>query len=359
MSVDWVCAENTVGRVAIDPSIGNIRALEFRVGDRRLSPLHTAPWVDHPEVTRDGALSPVEARLAGDFFCAPFAASDVENAPAHGWSANSPWLLTDSSDSELTLQLERRIMGACITKTLALAADAPLLFQTHVIDGGDGAIPVAHHPMIRMAGRGRMSTSPKRAAITFSQPIEAGRNRLAMGQRVENTSLMQAKDGDQVDIFDLPIGDCHEDFVTLVEAQESALGWTAILREVEDDIIFVLKDPETLPVTMLWHSNGGRDYAPWNGKHRGVIGIEDGCAAGAEGHRAALAANSVAAEGVPTALELGGSLRIRHVIGAIPRPDGWTCVKSITADANQLTLTDVKGASHALPFNKDFLKKEP
>jgi hypothetical protein len=344
--------------LAIDPSIGNIRQLDFFVDGRELTPLHTAPWADDPDLDVDHSVPLVEAKLAGDFFCAPFSTSDVETSPPHGWSANSKWALIDSVDGSLHLRLDRRVMGAGITKTLTLAKDAPLLYQTHVIEGGEGRISVAHHPMIRVETRARLSVSEKRAALSPAHALEAGRNRLACGKRVENISRFPSEDGGVVDLCDLPIGDRHEDFVTLIEAEGSPLGWTAVLRDAENDIVFVLKAPDILPVTMFWHSNGGRDHAPWNGQHRGVLGIEDGCAAGVDGHRASLAHNAVSDEGVLTALALGGTIRIPHVIGAIPRPQGWGNITAIGAYDGQLTLTDVGGESLSLPFDTEFLTKD-
>lgn len=158
---------------------------------------------------------------------------------------------------------------------------------------------------------------------------------------------------------DLPIASRHEDFVTLVERPDNQLGWTALLRDAEDDIVFFLKNPAVLPVTMLWFSNGGRDYFPWNGRHLGVLGVEDGCAPGTAGHRAARRANPIRDEGVPTCLALapGRRHRVALVIGAIPRPKSWTNIITITVVSDWLTLTDVSGESQSLPIFPDFLEQ--
>ena len=94
--------------------------------------------------------------------------------------------------------------------------------------------------------------------------------------------------------------DRREDFITLVEADHGGPGWTALARHAEQDLVLVLKNPVELPVTMLWFSNGGRDYAPWSGRHVGVLGIEDGRAA--VGHAASLGDNWLKQEGVATAV---------------------------------------------------------
>ncbi len=350
-------ASLTVGqnRVAVDPGLGNIRELRLSHGGRNVAPLHTAEWVGTPgELPED--LLPVERELAGDFFCAPFGASDVEAAPAHGWPANSRWDVAKTQPGSLRLVLQRDVLGARIEKRLRLVADAPILYQEHLVTGGSGGLTVAHHPMVRIAGGARFSCSPKRAVLMAEVPLEPGRNRLAAGATAMSLTALPASDGGIVDLTELPIGDRHEDFVTLVEAAGAAIGWSAVVREAEDDVIFVMKDARVLPVTMLWHSNGGRDHAPWNGRHRGVLGIEDGCAAGAAGHAAALAPNPVAAQGVPTALALapGRTHRIAHALGAFARPAGWSRVADIRIEGARCLLTGDDGATVALPFDPDF-----
>lgn len=344
-----------VAELAFDPSIGNLRELAFAVGERRLAPLHSAPWAegsDPAQALDEAALPPVERHLAGDFFCAPFGANDVEGGPPHGWTANSAWTCTAASEDRLRATLDKRVMGATIEKRLALASDAPLLYQRHLLSGGSGAISVAHHPMVRMRAGGRLCFSPKRAVLTPSAPLVAGRHRLASGTLTDDPERVPGSDGGSVDLTRLPIGERHEDFVTLVEEPSRTLGWTAVLRDAEDDIVLFLKDPAVLPVTMLWHSNGGRDHAPWNGVHTGVLGVEDGCASEASGHRAALADNRLTRIGVPTALPLaeGRRHRIAHVIGCVPRPRGWTRVVDIAIEGGTLRLTGDAGDALRLPF---------
>jgi hypothetical protein len=118
----------------------------------------------------------------------------------------------------------------------------------------------------------------------------------------------------------------------------------------------VLKDPSVLPLTMLWHSNGGREDAPWSGRHRGVLGIEDGIAAGAAGHKAALGETVFSKAGVPTVLNLaaGVSHRIGHVIGAVPRPTGWSVIESIALESGRLTIREADGRTIDMPFEASF-----
>ena len=118
-----------------------------------------------------------------------------------------------------------------------------------------------------------------------------------------------------------------------------------------------LKNPRDFPVTILWFSNGGRDYPPWNGRNVGVLGIEEGRAWSANGYAASVAPNPLSQSGVPTSLQLhpGGSAEVRHVIGGLPLPEGWTEIGVVEAGVESLTLRDVSGASSAVPCDLEFL----
>ncbi|MGF1476101.1 MAG: hypothetical protein ACFB6S_11115 [Geminicoccaceae bacterium] len=353
----WLTLSHGGHDLALDLALGNLRQLSFDCGDRKIRPLHSAPWLDDPAVQNDETLLPIERNLAGCFFCAPFGASDVEGGPAHGWSANSAWTAIEAGENDLRLVLDRRVMGARIEKRLRLTEEAPILYQTHLIEGGAGELTVAHHPMVRSEGAARLSVSPKQAAMTPPTPLEPGRHHLAYPAQRSDLGAFPTADGGTCDLREVPFGQLNEDFVTLVEAPCQDLGWTALIREVEDDLIFILKDPAVLPVTMLWMSNGGRDYPPWSRRHTRVLGIEDGCTAGMGSHAQALGDNPVRRLGVKTALALGGGTRHRvaHVIGAMPRPAGWWTVRDIAIDQGRLTLTEAGGATLTLPIDPDFL----
>ena len=345
------------GRVSLDPATGNLPELAFTVEAREISPLHSAAWVDEPGA-ETAHLPPVEAELRGDFLRAPFGASDVEEAPPHGWTANSSWRVEDAPADTLCATLDRLVQGATIAKRLTLSPDAPLLYQTHLIEGGSGPLTVAHRPMIHCAAGGRLYYSPKRLAVTPDVALEPGRGALTYPAEGPPDAF-PGPDG-PVDLTRLPIAGGSQDFVTLIEADASPLVWTAILRDAEDDIVIVivLKDPRVLPVTMLWHSNGGRDRAPWNGRHTGVIGVEDAIAAGPDGQATAMRANALTRLGVPTALALakGRAHRVAHVIGAVPR-DGWGVVADIRVDGATLVLASGTGARRTLPFDRHFFEE--
>lgn len=349
--------------VSVDTAVGHIADLAIESGGRTLKPLHRAPWLDEPVDTLPRGLPDGVTRLSGDFLCAPFSRSDVEEAPLHGWPANSPWDLVDSSATadgwRAVFRLQRRVMGATVEKILTLRDGHPFLYQEHAFVGGTGAISVAHHPMTVMREGGHLSFSPKRAAVTEGDPLEPdparGRYLLAYPARSEDLRHFPGQDGLAVDLTEYRMDRRHEDFVTLIEADHDGPGWTAVSRTAEKDVVLVLKNPAELPVTMLWISNGGRDYAPWNGRHRGVLGIEDGRTA--VGHAASLGDNWLKREGVATAFDLGPDRRVafRHVIGALPVATD-SAVGDVSASAGQLHVTTAAGAVPGVPYDAAFLR---
>jgi hypothetical protein len=333
--------------LTLDPTVGNIPA--WQVGGRH--PLHAAPWRAEQAVQDNPDIPLVNKRLAGDFLCMPFGLDDLGGDPPHGHPANSDWQVIRTDVAEAHLRLSVPVRGATIDKLVQIVG--PVLYQTHRVEGGQGAVSFAHHPMSRMAEGGRLSFSPKRAALTDPVPQYAGHGLWALNQTRPDLSLA-CEDGTEWDLRTYPAGHKVEDFCILVEARGARIGWSVLMRNAEDDMLVVLKDAGLMPVTMLWVSNGGRDFPPWNSRHTGVIGIEDGCAAGATGLAASVSDNRLTAMGVPTTLPLGGTHTLRHAMVSLPRPPGWAEITQLTLAKGQLTLTEAGGAHISVPFDTRF-----
>ena len=349
--------------VSVDLAVGHLADMVIDRDGRRLKPLHRAPWVGDIRATLPQDLPEGTVHLSGDFLCAPFSRADVEAAPLHGWPANSAWDVVDSKATvdgwRAVFRLRRKVMGASIDKILTLRDDHPFLYQEHVFTGGSGAISVAHHPMTSMKDGGRLAFSPKRFAETPADPLEPdpsrGRFRLAYPARSADLAHFPANGGGTMDLTDYRMDDRREDFITLVEADHGGPGWTALARHAEADLVLVLKNPAELPITMLWFSNGGRDYAPWSGRHIGVLGIEDGRTA--VGHAASIGDNWLKREGVATAFALGEgrSVSFRHVIGAVPLSSGQP-PRDIATAQGRMRILVADGSDDDVPFDSDFLR---
>ena len=350
--------------LSIDLIVGHIAELKIRDGQRMLTPLHRASWVDDPDTVFPDATPPNVKRLSGDFFCAPFGRNDVEEAPSHGWPANSAWdhVETARQDDRLTasFRLQRQVMGATVEKRITLIAGHPFIYQEHSFTGGTGAISAAHHVMVHMMDSGDLAFSPKLQALTPPEALETdaarGRSILAYPAQSEDLTAFPLANGGMADLTAYPIGKGHEDFLTLVEAPSRSLGWSVVSRKAEQDRVIVLKRPAVLPVTMLWMSNGGRDYAPWSGRHTGVLGIED-ARASALGHADSARDNVLSRSGTPPAFSLAAGSRqvIRQVIGACANMPGEGTVNDVREDSGELSLRFEGNRMKTLKYDPAFL----
>jgi hypothetical protein len=288
--------------------------------DGHLAPLHTAPWLNE---TLPDDIPPMLAHLSGDFFCAPFGAADVdptENRP-HGATANREWIPLEVREDAGHWVLDGTVNGASVHKHVWLEAGEPMVYQEHVLIGGSGSIPVAHHLMLKVNAPIELRFAPYEWIGTPPEAVEPdptiGRSLLAYNRVFEKIEEAPLADGTTVDLSVYPTMDRHEDIIMLRTRRDLEKGWvTAVCRE-EDWMFFAEKDTATLPGTVLWMSNGGRDYAPWNGRHTGVIGIEETCSWFHLGHKASTEPNPLSEAGYPTALQLepGVSTRIRYAFG--------------------------------------------
>jgi hypothetical protein len=342
--------------LSFNPDGGIIDALTIDTADGPLQPLHRAPWLRTGEQL-PSSVAPVEARLAGDFFCAPFGIP-TPDAPIHGWAANGHWVAdggSETADGALTARyrLEQKISGAQLAKEITLVAGQPIVYQRHMFTGDAGLIPIAHHAMIHVPGGAQLSFSPKAFGKTMNGAPETdparGRSIFAYPQTFSSLKTVKLANGRTADASRYPFDDGHEDLSVLAEAPGTKLGWSAAVAVNDGFVFFAVKDATRLPETILWMSNGGRTYSPWNSRHRAVIGIEEAATSAHAIHELA-GSPSPSPAGLVTGLDLGGEVSIRYAFGAIVVPTGWSEVARIEAAETTLTLHDVGGGSIALPF---------
>ena len=358
-------------RIALDivsfdfqPHGGSLHDVRFQdTSGETVRPLHTAPWVGSAEVLPDD-LAQVERQLSGDFFCAPFGPNPGD-VPIHGWTANGIWqrekapAATQSPNTlSVTYRLAEPVAGARVSKTFTLRRGHPVLYQRHTIDGGNAHMPIAHHAMIHASGGVALSFSPKQFGVTPSTALEPDRSRgrslLAYPQQFDKLQRVRLSSGEYVDASHYPFAAAHEDLFVLTEATPlPRLAWSAALATTDGYLFFAIKDPHTLPETILWMSNGGRNYAPWSGRHTDVLGIEEAATAFHCRGIATSSDNGVSSQGLPTGLTLSPE-RLQHIdyaFGAIAAPDGWTRVKNIHIADAKLIIEDSGGQTKAIPFD--------
>lgn len=325
---------------------------------RLVRPMHTAPWAG--EALDD--VPPMLRVLRGDFFAAPFGDSDLladEDRP-HGRSANGTWHQASRDDGRLELALDGQIMGAAVRKVIELRHGEPVVYQRHVLEGGSGRLPLGHHAMLRAHDELRLSFAPWSFAGTPPQPIERppeGRSALRYPQRFSDLSCALLADGGEIDLTRYPTLDSHEDLWMLVSQPGQQVAWTAATSASGGWVWFSLKDRRTLPQTVVWLSNGGRDYPPFSGRHRKVIGLEEVCAYFHLGHRASVAHNELSREGIPTSIRLEPDRPtvVPYIFGLASIPPGFGPVANLHLEPDRVVLEGKEGATRQVPCDVTFL----
>lgn len=334
------------------PAFGLLESFSVHQDERSIAPLHRAPWVGTEEIMPEDA-DPHLAVLGGDFFCAPFAARDG-TSPLHGWPPNSGWHVERHDTAEIEAFLHKRVFGAKLRKWLTVRDDHPFVYQRHRFSGGSGHFPCANHANVSVPGGAHIRTSPKSVWETPAAALEPdpkrGRSCLVYPARQPDPSNFPGQDG-PVNLTRYPWHAASEDFVAGIEAPGRTLGWTAVSRLGSGDLFLSLRNPGQLPMTMLWHSNGGRDYAPWSGRHLGCLGVEEGAA----GHM--LGQTPETEIGGPGAITLGQDTEIRHVIGALSWPTEEP-VSDVTLETGQLVIRGTEGAVKEVAFDASFLTRQ-
>lgn len=329
---------------------GQLSDVAFTLADgRTLAPMHVAPWAGEP-LADD--IPPMLRVLRGDFLAAPFGASDVlpEEKRDHGLSASGTWRLTNRSETSLDATLDGTIMGATLAKRVEVRAGESVVYQRHTFAGGAGRLPVGHHAMLHAGTPLQLGFAPWTMALTPPQPVETpphGRPLLAANQAIRDLTVARRDDGGTADLTRFPCADGYEALWMLVSDPAPPFAWATATAADQNWVWFSLRDQRSLPQTLLWFSNGGRDYPPWNRRHRGVIGIEDICGYFHLGHAASTGDNPVAASGSPTAIELvpGGHRTISYIFGLSATPPGFGAVVDIAAAPGGIRLADATGTT--------------
>jgi len=327
---------------------GHLSDVVFTLEDgRSINPMHVAPWADE-ELPQD---TPAIIRmLRGDFFCAPFGSSDLlPDMPfVHGLPANGTWQVTTSRPASVDATLGGTVMGATVAKHVELRPCETMIYQRHTMSGGSGRLPIGHHAMLRANHELQLGFSPWTLALTTPEPDETpphGRSLLRNNRAIADLQRAERMDGGTVDLTRFPTPEGYESILMLLADRSPSFAWTAATCADEGWVWFALKDPRVLPQTLIWLSNGGRDYAPWNGRHRRAIGLEEICGYFHLGHAASTTDNPVAASGSPTAVALSpdNPLVVSTLFGIAAVPDGFGRVVDIVPTDGGVKLTDTAG----------------
>lgn len=350
---------------------GHLGPVKFRLGRRTVSPLSVAPWAEEPGAAR---VIPLLRALRGDLFCAPFGGNGTpwrgERHPPHGETANATWRLErigHAAEGRTTLhaRLEAKIRRFRVDKYITLVDGQTAVYQRHVVTGGRGPMPLGHHAMVKFPdepGSGIVSTSRFIRAQVFPDAFEKAEDRgyqsLKPGAMFRSLGRAPLLNGGYADLSRYPARRGFEDLVMLTADPKLSLAWSAVTFPRERYVWYSLRDPRALRHTILWISNGGRHYAPWNGRHTSVLGIEDTTSYFHYGLAESAQPNPLSRRGIPTAVKLDPAAPtvVNYIFGVAAIPAGFDRVNEIRSAGTGVELVSANGKRVRTAVDLSFLQ---
>lgn len=349
---------------------GHLGPVTFRLGGRKIQPFSVAPWAEEKLAP---SMPPLLKVLRGDFFCLPFGGNETpfqsERYPVHGETANCNWRFESAGAGTLHLSLATKVRAGRVDKYIAFRPGQTAVYQRHVISGMSGPMSFGHHALLKFPdrpGSGLVSTSRfmrgEVVPVSAENPAIGGYSCLRVGGKFRSLDKVPLQGGGWTDLSVYPARRGFEDIVLLVNDGRPSFAWTAVTFPSEGYVWFALKDPRILRQTIFWLSNGGRHYAPWNGRHVNVLGLEEVTSYFHYGLAESIKRNSLSVKGYSTCSQLNPKrpLAINYIMALSPIPKGFDHVKEIlpAADAQSVQLTSSNGSGVRVPLDLTFLACE-
>ena len=264
---------------------------------------------------------------------------------------------------DLRLRLRTQIRPGQVDRLLRLVDGQNNVYCQHVVDLS-GPMSFAHHAMIKFPATpksGLVRTSPQIFGQVFPEPVELPENRgysiLKPGATFDSLARVPTITGELADLTAFPDRFGYEDVVQILNDPSANMAWSAVSFPAQQFVWFTLKDPRVLTGTVFWSSNGGRHYPPWNGRHVGVLGIEEATTYFIYGLKESVAPNPFTKLGVKTAIQIktGQPLSVNVISGIALTPRGFDRVEQIEPRGNGVRLTSASGKHVDTPVNLEFM----
>lgn len=239
-----------------------------------------------------------------------------------------------------------------VDKFITLIDGHTAIYSRHVITGMNGLTSVGHHAMLKFPSTqfsGVISTSRfirgQVLPSAFELPEKRGYQSLRPGAVFRSLRMVPQLAGGYADLSRYPARRGYDDLAMLTADTRQSFAWTAATFPAEGYVWFAIRDPKVLRHTILWFSNGGRHYAPWNGRHTDVMGLEDVTGYFHHGLAESVRPNALNRRGIPTALRMSASCpsTINTIMAMATIPRGFDRVAAIVPSGDGVDLVASSG----------------
>lgn len=355
-------------RVSVTRTAGMMAPVTFFAdSDAPIQPYYIAPWADEAADTL-----PLLQALRGDFFCAPFGDNaepfEGRTYPPHGEPSNEDWIPLELRETGQGAALSMAMdlgTGGRVTKHIAALEGESVVYSLHTLAGIEGPMCLGHHPCLVFPEgvEARLSFAPHIHAHTYTQPVERPENRgysaLRPDTAIEDLTRVPTIHGGTTDLTRYPARRGYEDIVMLCGDTNQPFGWTCASVPECGYAWFSLKPPKKLCSTLLWMSNGGRHWSPFNGRNLNCLGLEEITGYFHEGLASSARANFISKMGHPTFIPLSikAETHIPFIQGVARVPSDFGAVARLqAADGHTLELVSETGRHVEVKLDLAFLE---
>lgn len=344
----------------------------FVVNGIEICPYYIAPWWKEAPVVD---LDPMLQVLRGSFLCLPMGGdpdgllTGGKPGPGHGSCANGIWkpleLVDQDRNGKLSLVFEDEQTGGRILKELQLDGETTFLYERDTITGYKGNYPIAFHPMLALGeeeGTHHLSMSTPVAGFTtpsYSEDTRNGGYVLLKTQQIHDMTAVESIYGHQINLTKQPLQSGIEDILIFISDSSKPFCYTAVTDRRDGYLYIQLKNPKKLQSTMLWISNGGRHYTPWNGRVRGCLGLEETTSFYHYGLKASVENNCLCERGYRTYVQLQPQIpfSVELISGVVPIPKGFRGVSDVDMIEKGICIKGLDGERIPLKVDLAFLQK--
>ncbi|WP_269510299.1 hypothetical protein [Burkholderia sp. IMCC1007] len=305
---------------------GMLGGVAFQQDGRTIRPFYEAPWLGQAEPQPSGLLGVMRS----EFPCVPFgvpispdqlpqawrkaaATPIVADNPAldsiddlqHGYGCTGPWSLVRQTEHQIEIEIAYPETSSIARLTRIVRADpnrAAFDIMLRIEARKSTRSPIGLHPNLALptlTGAFRIEPGPYRFGIVHPAGPEPRVSTALAGATFETLERVPLAEGGFGAFDRLPLAQPTEEILQLC-----GIDGSVTMTDAAAGTRYKLTwDADALPSLLLWISNRGRAYAPWNGRNL-CVGIEPVASAFELGRAASLAPNPINSRGVTTALAL-------------------------------------------------------
>jgi hypothetical protein len=320
------------GSLAVHARGGMLGDVTLKSAGRHVQPFYEAPWLGEEGPAPEGLL----AHMRNEFPCVPFGVpyqpdavveswrsslsetaedydpeQDASDDLLHGYGCVGDWTLVSQTRSkiEIALQYPASSSIARLVRTIEVDPDAPAIdFTVSIESRRKTRRPIGLHPNLALPEvHGALQLHPGNFEFGVVHPggPEPGVSRAAPGAVFYELDRVPLHEGGTGPFDRLPFAHDAEEIIQLC-----GVDGRVTMIDDESRVAYRLTwDATILPSLLLWISNRGRSYSPWNGRNL-CLGVEPIAGAFELGCRASLASNPINTRGTRTHVTLDPEKRL-------------------------------------------------